>query len=102
MLQALAPWLKVVAGLAVAVAVVSIRPVELFLLAVGVFALAYFGLPEFNDFVDQNPGLISTVATTALLAMVGFRLGPIGITLSIVAVGVGAFIAVRQFPVHLL
>jgi len=93
------PWLKLLVSILAAVIILSARPVEIFLLALGVFLLAYFGISGFREFVAANQTACLTAVTVVMLAAAGVRLGAIGIFLAIVAIGVGAYIIVQNLHV---
>jgi hypothetical protein len=92
MLQGMMPWLRFAATISAAALLSTTRPVEILLLTLGVFLLAYFGIPGFREFVSANQGICFTAVTTVILATAGVRPGIIGMIFAIIALGVGAYI----------
>ncbi len=95
-MQAAMPWLQLLLGMIGLGALASFRPVEVFFVAMCIFLLAYFGIPEVKAFVGANPGIVGTAVASTLIAAIALKLGAVGIVLAIASVGIGAFIVVRD------
>jgi len=99
MLRLFIPWIEALLSLVGFIAILSIQPVAVPLLAFLVFLFAYFGIPEVKAFVSTHPNTVYAVGGITLLAPWGIRLGVAGILLTLLALAVAAYITVHELTI---
>jgi hypothetical protein len=94
--SAVLPWIEAFLALIGLTAVLSLQPIAVPLFALVVFLFAYFGIPEVKQFVGTHPNTVYAIGGVTFLGPWGVRLGFWGILLTVIMIGIAAYITIRE------